>query len=222
MPLSKCVIWSTLTVLNSWTKAKNLCIFHLLSKRQDSLSPQKYAHHMTTSLDLLYNEVKCHYPLVAKLVTLKPSAHTLHALRLAGSQGDCQHPEDHGNWGSAADQGRQCFVQPITKVIPSAFRRCHTSSIYYLHTDGLIRNNLQHLNPESVAKVLSWVSYDYTRFFVIFGGFKYLYHILSSVISAPALYYQMTTPWNWVKWNGSIEICRSADWDKWECDVWPI
>lgn len=213
MALSKCVIWSTMTVLDLLTKAKNLCIFHLPSKCQDSLSPQKYGHHMMTSLDLLYNEVKCHYPLVTKLATLKPSAHTLHALRLAGSQGDCQHPEDHGNWGSAADQERQCCVQHITKVIPS---------IYYLQTVGLIRNNLEHLIPESVAKVLSWVSCDYTHFFVIFGGFKYLYHILSSVISAPAFYYQRTTPWNWVKWNGSIGICRSVDWDKWECDVWPI
>lgn len=155
-PFLKCVIWSTMTVLNMWTKAKHLCIFHLPSKRQDSLSPQKYAHHMMTSLDLLYNEVKCYYPLITKLVTWKPSAHTLHALRLAGSQGDCQHPEDLWNWGSAADQKRQYCVQHIAKVVTSVFSQCHTNSIYYLHSVGLIKNNLEHLILESFAKVISW------------------------------------------------------------------
>lgn len=173
-----------MTFLDMWTKAEHLRIFHLPSKRQDSLSPQKYAQHMMTSLDLLYNEVKCYYRLITELLTWKPSAHTLHALRLAGSQGDCQHPEDLWNWGSAADQKRQCCVQPIAKVVTSVFSQCHTNPIYYVHSVGLIRNNLRHLIPESFAKVISWF---------------FLCHFLSSVISAPALYYLGTTPWNWVK-----------------------
>lgn len=41
---------------------------------QESLSPQKYAQHMMTSLDLLYDEVNS--PPIAKLVTLKQRAHT--------------------------------------------------------------------------------------------------------------------------------------------------
>lgn len=38
-------------------KKKSESIFYLFSKRQESLSPQKYTQHMMTSLDLLYDEV---------------------------------------------------------------------------------------------------------------------------------------------------------------------
>lgn len=97
----------------------NETFFHLFSKPQESLSPQKYVQHMATALDLLYEEVKLFsYWLNSELVPLKKCAHTVSTVCLAGSQGDCQRRVDPRNWGSSGDQKKHYWLQRDTKVIP--------------------------------------------------------------------------------------------------------